>query len=343
MQAYKLVTALAVGLLAMSAIGACATAVSWVHEYHGDPGELRFVLDEGSELREAPTAMPRSLFAPNRCPFTDAGEILQGDSASGVFCEINELFADAVVLVATKTGLSSTQPPKNLFRATSALLLEPGTAFNVPLADGFDCGPGVNIPVRICGQVHNAEVDTDKVGGFNRRVLGELGDGKQEELALPIFEIHLTLQAAEAFGLVLAEDVGQSLPTFQGPDGDVVKSLPRQDLPVISDDAVRLEYRALPFLASEDLDGLADRPDSHLCREPISFTQLVITSMMDGRLAEYTRLETHTSSMGSGGVESLHRGEQEVFVLARENLKLDSEFHVPKYRTETLPRPEEKT
>ena len=92
--------ALAVGLLAMSALGTCAAGVPRVDRDYGHASQLGLVLHEGTKLEEGPTREPVTLFsAPSRDAIADALEVFEANSAIGALGGLHDLFGDAVVFV----------------------------------------------------------------------------------------------------------------------------------------------------------------------------------------------------------------------------------------------------
>ena len=91
--------ALAVGLVAGAALGTRLGAIAGVDSLESDTGQRCLVLHERPQLKERPTADPRSLPLAKLCPATDAFEILHPHAASGVFGLCNELLADLVIEV----------------------------------------------------------------------------------------------------------------------------------------------------------------------------------------------------------------------------------------------------
>ena len=91
--------ALAVGLLAVAALGTRPGTVAGVDPLEHHPGQRCLVLDERPKLKERPTAHSRSLRPAKPSPVADALEVFKADPASGVFGLRNKLLADLVVYV----------------------------------------------------------------------------------------------------------------------------------------------------------------------------------------------------------------------------------------------------
>ncbi len=126
MQAQKHSLAFAVGLLAMSALGACPAGVARIDLHDGDSRVLRLVREEADELVERPTRQPvPSVPTPSRYPVAYSLEVFKSDAASGVFGGLDDRLADAVVLVATEPGFLPGQPSEFLLGSLGSFPLEP--------------------------------------------------------------------------------------------------------------------------------------------------------------------------------------------------------------------------
>ena len=336
--------ALAVALFAVAALSACTAGVARVHEYDWEPRKLRLVLDKVPELREGPTTMPCSLFASNRCLFTDTLQIFKGDPASSAFRILNERFGDGMIGVTPEPLLpladtlhgAAGVPTGTAFVFSSHLPTKRAPGPKMTLPDGLDFGTGVYVPVRIRGEMGDAEIHPEKVGDFDRCAFRHIDGGEQVELAVSVDQIHLTPEPIKPLTLVLAENVGHNLAAFECPNRDTRKPFPRQDPFVVSDRSIGLEYWTLFLVAPEDFDGLGNGPDGHLSGEFVFPADLKVAPAMDGRLAKYARLETNSRSMARGGVERFHRGKQKVPVFTGKDLELDGQFHDTKYRSKTF-------
>src|ERR1051325_1037652 len=120
---------LAVGPLRVAAFVARAAGVPRVDGDDGSAGEPRFVFEKHPQLREGPSAQTRSLIVPVPCSGANAAEILDGQSAPGVCSRGNELFGDAMVLVAAEASFLRTQAferTPDVLRPTTGIALRVG-------------------------------------------------------------------------------------------------------------------------------------------------------------------------------------------------------------------------
>ncbi len=175
-----------------------------------------FVRDKGSKLIKSPTAHFRSLRLAKPCPFTDALEVFQGDSASGVFGLDNQRFGNAVVFVGAKPPFFAAKVLEfatNVFGArpsafsASGRLLQSAAKALLTNPDRFYIGTAMTIPVAIRGKMDHAQVHADNVGRRRLCPLGQIHGYEQKPLAvLAANEIALSPGVGKAFFLILTHD-----------------------------------------------------------------------------------------------------------------------------------------
>ena len=158
---------------------------------------------------------------------------------------------------------------------------------------------------------HHAQIHPQPIMHLNRRAFGHIDGGIQIEPAIARHEIDLAFEPVEARGLVLAIDHVNQLTTMQGPQADVIGTLPAQDRLIIGNRAVRPKHRTARLVALENLDGLGDRPHRHLGRQPEAGSKFVVTAFMDARLAVDLGLETHLGHIGHSAIKRGHGLAQE--------------------------------
>src|SRR5579859_4561228 len=99
-----------------------------INEHNWNPDPCRLVLHEGAQLSECPVGVARSLPPSNRDALTDAVEVFQGDSATGVFGGAHQRLADAVIRVALEARLLSAQRLEFPFRRACLAALQIASA-----------------------------------------------------------------------------------------------------------------------------------------------------------------------------------------------------------------------
>lgn len=96
---HKLRLALAILLIAVPTLVACATGIGRIDQYERHAGELRLVGDELPELMERPITVAATLCLPNRSPLADAAQVFEGYRSIRAFGLSYEPLADSVVYV----------------------------------------------------------------------------------------------------------------------------------------------------------------------------------------------------------------------------------------------------
>lgn len=330
MLANKLAPALPVGLVAVSASRTSPACVSRVNQGDRYARETSFVLQKQSDLRERPGRMPGALFTPNRCPGADVRQVFERDSSSGVFGACDELLADYMIGVAAETGFTSGESAQDFLGPFGAQVLEPLPVAMMSPSYFLDRFTAADIPVTVGGDVDDSKVNTKKVVDFNRRFVWQVNRGVEVETAPATDKIALPLDPVEAFPLVLAENQGNKLPSFERKQAHTIHTFEAHQPLIVGHRAVRLERRTFLAVAPKALDRFANGTNRHLRRETKTLTEFPIAEFMDGGGAESFSLESGTGGVSSGGVELLHRdGEQTALRRIREQLELQCEFHAP--------------
>ena len=339
-----------IGFLAVTALMTRPRRVGGINYDKGQPPELRLVGDKSLHLSKGPTAHSGALVLPEPCPRSDVPQVFDGNPALCVFGKLNDLFADAVVLVTTEARLlvpKALQRTTYATRALAALLLAAGLALQ-PLsaqgtaaADGVHLSPAEHLAVARGGKVHHAEIDTQEVLNFYRHALGHVNCRVEIKSAITIDEIDLSLDTVEAFALVLAVDHGHDHTARTGQNAARSRTLKTETPFVIGDRAIGTKYRRAGLVAPEHLNRFADRAHGQLRGQPILLAQLVVAESVDRGLTEQARLESCARRMCRSRVARRHHvAERSDLLQLRQQLDLQGEFHGREITTERLyPQP----
>jgi hypothetical protein len=100
----------------------------------------------------------RALRLVNRYPVTDAGEILQLDSAPGVFGSADHCLADHMIDIPSEPGFLMPSLHKQTLSGLSTFGLEPGAELSVTVANRPDGLTTVSVAVGVGSDVNDAEV-----------------------------------------------------------------------------------------------------------------------------------------------------------------------------------------
>jgi hypothetical protein len=322
---------LSVGLLAMLTLVTGSAGVPRIDVDHVNTGQSRLVIDERTELPEAPTAESIvSVPAPSLDPIANPFEFFKSDPATGAFGGLNDYLADDVILMLAESSLCLSDPLQLLFRSLGVPFLEPFPLEIVLATDVIDGLPRVLIPVAVRSDVSYSKVNPDEVRGRRLGSIGNVYRDEQEPLAvLAADQIGLPLGPAEPLGLVLSHDERHNDPTIQRTDADPIRPLESDVLTHRVRDSGVLTKLGLACLVSlVGFDDLPQTADRHIRRNAELFAEFLVGDLLEFELVRALMLERHASQPRCRRVESLDRFSQAGSVLrVGQQLNLEREFH----------------
>jgi len=299
-----------IGFLAMTARATGAARVAGIDQRDWNAGECSFVLDKRAQLIERPAGVLGAVLPPNRCPRSDVRQVFQRNTSLRVFSGSDDLLTDAVVLVASKAGLSAGQIPQSFLGASRSFALEASPVPMVASPHTFDCCSAVRRTVAVGCQVDDTQVNAEKIGRSDRGTVRNHDTRVQIELPVSEDEIALSFQAVESRPLILAEHQRNELSAIQGQQAYGVHAFEGHQPLVKRDCAVRSKFRTDGLVSREAFDGLSDGAHSHLARQTESFPQFVVDEFVNARLTAYASLKACPSRISGRSVEGAHRGPQ---------------------------------
>lgn len=168
-------------------------------------------------------------------------------------------------------------------------------------------------------------------------MLWQVYRSQQEELAVTVDEITLSLNAVEPFGLILTIDKADYFTTRQCRQAYFMQTLERQVSMVVGDSFVWQKYRTSCFVAAEAFNRFSNGTYSQLRGQVELLANREVCQFVNRWLAEDTRIKPESGGEGSGFIYSPHRVEQQRGLLdGWQQLKLDSQFHGVIIRNEPL-------
>src|SRR5215475_7957232 len=168
--------------------------------------DLRFVLDECSQLTErpAPDFSATRLLNPN--PLANPGKLFQDDRPLRAFGFFDKLFRDLVIdvgRIARFLLLSCAQPS---FRALRLLLLKSTSQSAMALSQIARMGAGERLAVTVGGEARNPKIDSQIVFRLVGRLFAHIDGGKQIQLAVAVNQIGFALSLGQQFLFTRAAD-----------------------------------------------------------------------------------------------------------------------------------------
>ena len=306
MQTAKLSLGLPVALVAVAALGARSARVPRIDSHDRHTHAFRFVLNERSELREAPSGVLRSVFPPNRGPRSNVRQVFQRNSPRRVLGGRDESLADAVIRVSPEASFPSGEFPQALLGAARALALQAPTVALMAETYTLDGRARVGDTVAIGREIDETEIHAEKVSGLDGRPVGNVGAGVQVEPPITQDEIGLTLQRVELAALIRAADPRDDDPSVHREQADAIDTLEAECPLVIGHGAIWSKDRTARFVAAECFNSLPDGAYGGLRRQTELVAKVAIAAFMDGRLREDLGIEADTRGVGRSGVVLSH-------------------------------------
>jgi hypothetical protein len=305
----------AVSFFAMTASRTSARSVARVNCDNFDACHSRFVFNELAQLKEGPSGNLCSLWLAKRfASLTYAFEVFNGNVSRSVFSLHNELFADLVVDVSTKTRLAfrnSLEFAANILRTPAAILLLmtftlKGLAMPmITLSHDFNFLAAMRLAFAIGRKIDDSQINAKKISSWNRRVLWQVHSYEQEPFA--IFsqnQIALPFRESESLLLIAAHHKGNDYALIQSFDRYTVKPLETHQM-IVKWQSGHFAKLWLDCLVSlEGLTDLSDAANRELSRQGKSFTQLGVVEFLQMKLIGGLALEGFIGKAVCSFVES---------------------------------------
>lgn len=282
--------------------------IAWVdqHKRHTRKGCL--ILDESTELLEAPRMMLASLSLSYLNPLSDALQVFQSDAPGSRFGLRHHLLRDVVVDPAGEAVLLVPSLPQESLGRPCSLRLKTSPQARMTMAQPIQVSTRVDLALGVHQDIDNAQVTAQKSVRFIRYRLW-----KQEDLLnkKPLISIaqrrlrHLCRQynsGARGIGCLLTVE------------SDNAASVA---VPMKRDGSQRLE-RSLPRttrLVFVDISYLANDSSRFGATNFIAGAKLIIGPSLKGKPVEKPLLEGYLREPVAGRIEAAHHGEERLRIL----------------------------
>src|SRR5262245_13078051 len=200
----------------MIAFWTSSARVTGVYRLHFHSRKRSLVLDISSQLRKCPLTHAISLLLPEPGPVSDAFEVFDGYSSTGVCSFSNDLLGNRMVGIRFKASLSTRERFQFTFGVqwpfpASFLLgrfsLQRSFHFSIMLSCSLDIIALMHLAIAINGEIDDAEIHSDEIGRRRRRDIRNLNGHKQKPSAvLAPDQIALAMFSIESLGLVFTHD-----------------------------------------------------------------------------------------------------------------------------------------
>jgi hypothetical protein len=258
-----------VRLVDTSALRASSARIARINSNKKHSFESGLVTEKFSQLIERPRMQSAPLSLSNCYPIANAREILDGDTASGVFGFADNLFADHMVRVRMEVPFFATKSDKMALGAFSPNALKFGSELCDSVASAEDAFSRVDFAVRVESEIADAKVNAKPSIGFTSHLLGYFDRDEEEELTFAIDKISLPTFAFEQCLLMFANEAGDNHSSLESEQTHLVETLLERIGPLIEGDASAFaESTQCVPVSFVGIANLSDSSTRVLCRQP---------------------------------------------------------------------------
>jgi len=309
-----------------------------VNEGYQHPGEFCLVLDKLAKLVKSPGVVLPPLALSNRDAVSDMGKVFKGDTPTAVFGLRNNTLGNTVIDVGGKPSFLIGTLNKQSLSRLSASGLELAPEPSVALTQAVDLRPGIDSAVRIGGDVHDAEVDTQELSWVAGRQFLDFAGLEKVESAVTVNKVGLTEHMSEKVRLACASDKRDGQPSPGRPDRDGAGSyLPGQDTLVIANAAAPVEGAPGITPGFISIGYLCQHSNHDLRRQIKAVAQVIVEQVVKVILAKGFGLPGPLADIVGGIVHCLQRAQQSsVLFRVRRQFDLRYQLHgniIPQYST----------
>jgi len=302
-------------------------SVERVNQCYQHARQLRLVLDKLSQLIERPGVVLPPLATANCGPISNTDQVFQSDTAIGVFSLCNNTLTDNVVDVGRKTGFFTGTLLEKARGSLRPLRLKFAPEFSVAFSETIDLIPGVGLPVRVGGDIHNAQVNAKEL----RRVIGgrflDLAHLVKVEIAVAINKVGFPTAVLKKLSLLTSGSKSNLQPAITCPDGYLGR-LPGEDALIVGNAPMPVKFpRGLP-VELVGIGNLSQYPNHYLSRESKPTSDVIVEKVVEIILAEGLCLPSMATDIVGSIIHSLQRLQQGLVLLSRRiQLNLSYQLH----------------
>ena len=303
----KLVSRWSVRLGDVSTRGAGPGRVSRIDENNRNSSDQSFVLGKTSELIESPRMQAATLSLSNRYPGPDALKIFKSNRSFGVFGFRNQLFGDAVVDVPRESGHPTRKFLKMPLGRLRTFALKSGFKRVKPVSGLVDLLTGMDLAIRIHSKILDSKIDTKSAFWIVRGLLGYLDYRAKVEDAFDEYQVDLTLDPIHPDLLVIPDLSRDKLPALESRQRNGFQPFPGEDALVIDHRPIQPKLWFDGLVSLVGFNNFGDSPDSKLCRESKSLSDVVVGGFMDFNLVGFADRERYSCDIVTRFVKAVHR------------------------------------
>lgn len=250
-----------------------------INKQDRNPRKSRLIGEELSQLIERPRMQATTLSFANRYLPANPFQIFKGNRTGSVFSFGHQLLGNPVVGISPELPLFPGKAFQMAFSTLGADPLEAGFQSSQPFSHLIYLRSRICLPITIHREVDDAQIHAEHscwfIGFWDR----DIHHNNKIEHALPIHQIGLPSDPIRSCALIISENNGNDLASFEGRNGDGFKSLPRQDTLIIDNRPGRTKLGFDGFVPFIDLNDFRNGSDSQLGRQPECFTNVIINEL----------------------------------------------------------------
>jgi hypothetical protein len=271
-----------VSFIDMAALRAGTRGIARVNQFDQHPRQFGFVFDKGAQLKECPRGMLPPLATPNRYPVPDTAQILERDTATGVFSLCDNPLRDAVIFVRGEAlFLLGALSEKTLARLRS-LGLKFSTEFGMAFPEPVYSSPGIGLTLGVSGDVDDAEVNAQELANVSRWWFLNLTGLEKIEHSIPQYKVSFADKVRQEFCLPFSNGKRDAETAVKRPDrNDAVCQFPREDTFIVADAAMPSKKARSCFVHLIGIGHFSQHAHHYLGRQFKAAAQVVIEKMVE--------------------------------------------------------------
>ena len=222
-------------LLAMATNRTGLRGVARIDSDQRNASELGLVRQERAQLMKRPGMQIIALRATEPYSVTDAGQVFDGNTASGAFRLFDNLLANPVVLIGCEACLPAGDRRQSAVGATGPIRLETPALATAALANAKHSVTRKDHAVRVTGNVLDTHINAKPAIRFKGVVFSDAANLVQVVVAIAQDKIALALKRVKHLALTLTANERNGLPPVNRPDGNFgLVQFPGQDSIIVS-------------------------------------------------------------------------------------------------------------
>lgn len=306
-----------------------------IQDFNRNPGKFGFVQDKLLQLVKRPAMQIATLRATNPYPVADTLQILNSNTASGVFSPIDNLFADTVVFLFGESPLTAGKPLKHTPRRLGSFGLQSAALPKATAANAEHVHPAVLVAVAIGGDVDDTKINAQNAVNVNQIGRFNLTGNEQVEVATNGTQVGFTPVALQEFPGAFPTNERDMLAAGECPDRRLpLKQIKRQDTRIVGESAMLLKAPLLLLAGLIAVSNLGDSTDDHLRGEGKLLTGRMVRQPVQAELAEHLLIESLFANPVARGVRLLKRGSEKLKLFRRGlQFNLCHQLHIVKFST----------